>query len=180
MAIHYSQSLRILHWLTLLVLVIAYTSIELSSIVDATPAQRTIIYSTHVYAGVTVLALILARLFTRRKGRQRVGDQPVNLQERAVALMHNGLYLLFILLPTLSLSARYVRGRAWSLLGIDIPVSQTPNPELAKSLMGWHMELANWGYWLIGLHALAALFHHFILKDKTLINMLPRFTHRSH
>jgi cytochrome b561 len=29
------------------------------------------------------------------------------------------------------------------------------------------------GYWLIGLHAAAALFHHYIVRDNTLRRMLP-------
>jgi cytochrome b561 len=30
------------------------------------------------------------------------------------------------------------------------------------------------GYYLIGLHALAALFHHYVVRDNTLARMLPR------
>ena len=30
------------------------------------------------------------------------------------------------------------------------------------------------GYWLIGLHAVAALFHHYLMRDNTLLRMLPR------
>jgi len=29
------------------------------------------------------------------------------------------------------------------------------------------------GYWLIGLHAAAALFHHYVVRDDTLRRMLP-------
>jgi cytochrome b561 len=30
------------------------------------------------------------------------------------------------------------------------------------------------GYFLIGLHAAAALFHHYVLRDDTLTRILPR------
>jgi len=40
-------------------------------------------------------------------------------------------------------------------------------------LIGWHETLAPLGYWLIGLHAAAALFHHYLLKDNTLMRMMP-------
>jgi cytochrome b561 len=30
------------------------------------------------------------------------------------------------------------------------------------------------GYFLIGLHTAAALFHHYVSKDNTLVRMLPR------
>ena len=29
------------------------------------------------------------------------------------------------------------------------------------------------GYWLIGLHAVAGLGHHYLIKDNTLLRMLP-------
>lgn len=36
-----------------------------------------------------------------------------------------------------------------------------------------HKFLGNAVVWLAGIHAFAALYHHFILKDKILISMLP-------
>jgi len=33
--------------------------------------------------------------------------------------------------------------------------------------------VATWGYWLIGLHALAGLYHHYVQRDNTLLRMLP-------
>ena len=36
-----------------------------------------------------------------------------------------------------------------------------------------HETLANIGYALIALHAVAAIYHHHVLKDNTLTNMLP-------
>lgn len=38
-------------------------------------------------------------------------------------------------------------------------------------LMYWHRHVAEWGYWLPGIHAGAALFHHCIVKDNTLRRM---------
>jgi cytochrome b561 len=40
-------------------------------------------------------------------------------------------------------------------------------------IIGWHKTLAAFGYWLIGLHAAAALFHHYLVKDNALVRMLP-------
>ncbi|MDI5303856.1 glutathione S-transferase C-terminal domain-containing protein, partial [Salmonella enterica subsp. enterica serovar Anatum] len=38
----------------------------------------------------------------------------------------------------------------------------------------WHVTLANLGYFVIGLHAIAALMHHYFWKDNTLLRMMPR------
>jgi cytochrome b561 len=37
-----------------------------------------------------------------------------------------------------------------------------------------HTSLGDAILWLAGFHALAALFHHFVLKDSVLVSMLPR------
>ena len=37
----------------------------------------------------------------------------------------------------------------------------------------WHERVGSWGYWLIGLHALAGLYHHYVVRDNTLLRMLP-------
>jgi len=30
------------------------------------------------------------------------------------------------------------------------------------------------GYWLIGLHALAGFYHHYVVRDNTLLRMMPK------
>lgn len=37
-----------------------------------------------------------------------------------------------------------------------------------------HETIGTIGYYLIGLHAAAALFHHYVQRDDTLLRMLPR------
>ena len=46
------------------------------------------------------------------------------------------------------------------------------DPDLAKRLKYWHELLGSSGYWLIGLHAAAGLFHHYWVRDNTLNRML--------
>ena len=166
MITHYSFTLRLLHWLTLLALLAAYGSIESRSWLELTAGQRKVIAVTHVYAGMSVLIMMVTRLCLRGKRARQRG--PLSVQSRVAKYGHGLLYLLFITLPLLSLSARYFGGRAWSWLGVAMPITDTPDPALAKSLMAWHMDLAQLGYWLIAAHTLAALYHHVVKKDNTL------------
>ena len=46
--------------------------------------------------------------------------------------------------------------------------------DLVDMLKEWHVTLANLGYFVIGLHALAALMHHYYWKDNTLLRMMPK------
>lgn len=47
------------------------------------------------------------------------------------------------------------------------------NKQLAERIEEMHTTLATIGYFLIGLHAAAALFHHYVQRDNTLKRMLP-------
>ena len=48
-----------------------------------------------------------------------------------------------------------------------------PGPLLSRQLKDVHEALATLGYVLIGLHAMAALLHHYVMRDNTLVRMLP-------
>jgi cytochrome b561 len=57
--------------------------------------------------------------------------------------------------------------------GIELPALIGANKVLAKQLEEIHETIGNVGYFLIGLHAVAALAHHYIHRDNTLVRMLP-------
>jgi cytochrome b561 len=44
---------------------------------------------------------------------------------------------------------------------------------LADQMKELHETLATAGYFLVGLHAAAALLHHYAFRDNTLVRMLP-------
>ena len=58
--------------------------------------------------------------------------------------------------------------------GFDLPPLTLKDVDTAKQIKGWHELGGTLGYWLIGLHALAGLFHHYVMKDNTLLRMLPK------
>ena len=57
--------------------------------------------------------------------------------------------------------------------GAQLPVLIGENKDLAKQLEEVHEVVGNVGYFLIGIHAAAALAHHYIQRDNTLTRMLP-------
>lgn len=69
--------------------------------------------------------------------------------------------------------SRYLGGKEWYLFGLPMPFADVADRPQARTIIGWHKTLASFGYWLIGLHAAAALFHHYIVKDNALVRMLP-------
>lgn len=163
-----------LHWLTFLLVVTAYATIELRGFAQRGSWQGYAMIITHFSAGATILVLMLARLFLRTRHRTPpITPAPPRWQTGLAHLTHTLLYTLFITLPILGLTSRYLKGREWWLFGISMPVAPEPDFDMADMLIGWHETLAPLGYWLIGLHAAAALFHHYLLKDNTLLRMMP-------
>nr|WP_274539623.1 cytochrome b/b6 domain-containing protein [Escherichia coli] len=60
------------------------------------------------------------------------------------------------------------------LHGFNVSPFVTPNSEIKALIKNIHETWANIGYFLIAAHAGAALFHHYIQKDNTLLRMMPR------
>ncbi len=87
---------------------------------------------------------------------------------------HVVIYLLFIALPVIGLVMMYNRGNPWFAFGLTMPYASEANFERVDSLKSRHETLANLGYFVIGLHAAAALAHHYFWKDNTLLRMMPR------
>ena len=76
--------------------------------------------------------------------------------------------VLFTILQAFASSAAYValgRFPQW------VPPLVGVNEALAERTEELHETLATAGYFLIGLHALAALFHHYVQRDNTLKRM---------
>jgi cytochrome b561 len=65
-------------------------------------------------------------------------------------------------------------GKEIHFFGLVWPQLLTPNPEMKKLAEGVHEFLGNSLYFLIGIHALAGLWQHCILKDDTLRRMFNK------
>ena len=62
-------------------------------------------------------------------------------------------------------------GKAIPFFGLELPALMSPNDESAELFEEIHELVATAGYALLGLHAVAAIFHHHIVKDNTLKRM---------
>lgn len=66
-------------------------------------------------------------------------------------------------------------GKPIPFFGLELPALTNENKELSKSIKEIHATAGTVGYYLIGLHAFAGLFHHYVMRDNTLIRMLPNY-----
>lgn len=161
-----------IHWLVFLLVVGAYCAMELRGF--APRSYRPLINSIHFTCGISVLVLMVARLLVRIKYRApAIVPRPHPAVTGISHLVHTIVYLMFIALPVLGFLAMYYRGSDWVAFGLQMPVAAVPDEDLEFSIKSWHKLLANTGYFVIGLHAFGALFHHYVWKDNTLLRMMP-------
>ena len=161
-----------LHWLVFLLVIIAYCTMELRGF--APRSYRPLFSMFHFTCGISVLVLMVTRLVLRIVYRAPpIVPKPHPAITGLSHLVHTLMYLLFISLPILGLLAIYYRGSEWHAFGLSMPFRAEPDEDFEFTLKSWHELLANAGYFLVAVHAGAALFHHYFMKDNTLLRMMP-------
>lgn len=171
----YGSLLISLHWLMLLLIAAVYACIELRELFPKGSDPREALKAWHFMLGMTVFALVWLRLVTRLLGpNPPIVPALAAWQKVSSTLMHAALYALMIGMPLLGWLVLSAAGKPIPFFGLELPPLIAENKDLAKQFKEWHQTFGNIGYYLIGLHAAAALFHHYIQRDNTLLRMLPR------
>jgi len=171
----YSSMSIALHWLMLVLLAVVYACIELRGYFPKGSGGRTLIVEAHYMFGLTVFLLVWLRLLARALGvAPKIVPAPPVWQMLISKLMHWALYLFMIVTPVLGWLVVSAQGHSVLFYGVELPALTGEDLGFAKEIKGWHELLANTGYWLIGLHALAGLFHHYFVRDNTLLRILPK------
>jgi cytochrome b561 len=169
----YGSLLITLHWLMLLLIVAIYASIELRVLYPRGSAIREGMKTLHFTLGLAVFLLVWLRLYARWKSPSPAIDpRPPRWQLAIAHTVELAIYVLMISMPLLGWLSLNADGDPVSLFGLPLPQLIGANKQLAGQLEEWHETIGNIGYGLIGVHTLAALFHHFIQRDNTLRRML--------
>lgn len=170
----YNSGSMALHWLMLVLLIAVYLCIELRVLYPKGSDARDTIKNWHFVLGMGVWFLLLVRIWLRVKHQApAIQPQPSKWQRLASQTVHLILYGFLFLMPVLGWLTVGFEGKTINLLGVHLPTVLLPNGSFAEITEELHEWLGTAGYWLIGLHATASLFHHYIIKDNTLRRMLP-------
>jgi cytochrome b561 len=174
-SIHRYGSLSIgLHWLMLVLLVAVYACIELRELFPKGSDPREALKLWHYMLGLSVLVLVWLRLAVHMIGPvPRIEPEPASWQKLLAKLMHFALYVLMIGAPLAGWLILSAEGEPVPFFGLELPALVAENKGLAKVAEEIHETAGTVGYWLVGLHAAAALFHHYAVRDDTLRRMLP-------
>jgi cytochrome b561 len=170
----YSSVMRSIHWITLSMLISVYT---LAWSIDGAGShdQAVWLVMMHRSLGLSIMLLTLFRLGCRRVMRVPALPDSVPEQQRLAAkAVTIALYLLLFLQPLLGLLASQLHGDDINIFGVVVlPSVLAANRTLSRQIFTLHGTVALLLLALIGLHACAAFYHHFVRRDEVLTGMLP-------
>jgi cytochrome b561 len=163
-----------LHWLMLVLLIGVYACIELKGNFPKGSEPRELLKQWHFMLGLSVFALVWLRLLARVIApTPKIVPAIPAWQAIPAKLMHAALYALMIGAPLAGWLILSAAGKPIPFFGLELPPLVDKNPDLAGQIKELHELAGTAGYWLIGLHAAAGLFHHYVSRDNTLTRMLP-------
>lgn len=162
-----------LHWATAVLVVIQFL-LGVTWGYFSKPMRESM-QTLHISLGVLLTVVIVARIVWRlMPGHQRsaiVGGW-VKLASKSV---HYLLYVLLVVQAALGFTWRWAQGHEvgfFGMFGIPGPYGQLARP--TRHLFAEFHEKIGWAIVIIAFgHALAALYHHYRLRDRVLGRMLP-------
>lgn len=182
----YGRIARWLHWGTALLFLLAYCAVYYRHwFTEKKTAENLIALDLHLSAGISIGVIVILRIIWRNMNVQPTLEAGPRWQHVSAHVAHYALYAIMILMP---LSGYLGTGRAtdffflfqipkfeetwlfdvfvWEYLDLTFKEFEEPIDFFHKEIMG------AWLVWMLIVgHASAAFYHHFRLKDRTLIKM---------
>ncbi len=162
----FSRPAILLHWAIFVLVALAYLAIEIRG--PKGSASRIFWTATHFWAGFSVLILSIVRVAWRSYRSPPAHEADLPILQLLSKASHLVLYIFIITQPILGILTVNLGGHPVNLPGLGSFTVIGPDHDLAKTVKDIHETLGNVFYWVIGLHALAALWHHFVKRDNTL------------
>ncbi len=179
----YARPRRLLHWTTAGFLLVGITLGLIFTDFDNRPwAEARFgagsfdwLYNLHKSIGLTVLALMLARVWAKRRWPDppRVETLPA-WQIRLSRAAHVSLYVLLIVVPLLGWLGTSAFPAPVPVYGLfEIPLPVAPDRALSRRVLDFHGALATLATLVILVHVAAALHHRYARRDGVFSRMWP-------
>ncbi len=170
----YSTFTQALHWLTAILVLVAFIYGPGGSEARVYAPARDFERQLHETLGLCVLALVAVRLIWRLFDKRPEPAPAARGLQIAATLMQVVLYVLLFAVPLTAIAGAWLDGHALTLLGgLQTAPPLTEHHAAGETIAKIPTWLGDAILWLAGLHALAALFHQFVLGDGVLASMLP-------
>jgi cytochrome b561 len=162
-----------LHWATALLVVVQFVSAVTWDYFSQ--GTRETMESLHISLGVLLAAVIVARIAWRLIPGHQLSPLHAGWIRKASKAMHYLLYVLLVVQVGLGFAFRWAQGHAVEFFGLfGIPGPYGALDRATRHTLHDLHEYTGWAIIILaGAHAAAALFHHYVLKDRVLRRMLP-------
>jgi len=178
--LRYGAIAQCLHWAAVALVLVAWT---LGVLGDELPegASRALGLYVHTSAGLLVIALTVLRLLWRLVDPSPLAEKTefgewlfADWIGLGAKIAHFALYVLLVAVPVAGIVLQFARGDSLPIFGLfDIASPWVRDRAFAHSVKEIHELLAHGLLAVAGLHAAAALVHHWVFRDRTLVRMLP-------
>lgn len=183
---NYGLIAKTIHWLTALLFLGSYVSVYYRHwFTEAKTPENWNALQMHLSFGITIGVLVLLRIIWRLMDTALAEEPGTQLEHKAAQLGHYALYAIMIMMPVTGYLGTGVATDFFFMfdidkfpgtwvftqviqegLGINFKTFEKPIDFIHKEILG------AWLVWmLIAGHVLAALYHHFVRKDRTLKRM---------
>jgi cytochrome b561 len=174
--VRYGNVAQAIHWVTAILVLVAFLYGPGGSEERVYSPARDFDRQLHETLGICVFGLVVMRVLWRMVDSQPDPPQVSRWMGIAAKAVQWVLYLLLFALPLTAIAGAWLEGHPLTLLGgVEIAPLLGLSHDLGAKIATLHTWLGEAILWLAGLHALAALYHHFVLKDGVLASMLPRW-----
>jgi cytochrome b561 len=169
---HYRLGAVAFHWSMFVLVVIVGV---LGLLHDSWPKQTQAFWiNVHALIGLFLWLVLLARFGYRlRHSPPALPPKIGAFSRRFSSPVHLALYALLFVIPIFGFVTFIYHGRIFHLGLFDLNFGVAKNPAIFEPTEDIHGYLAYALFALAGLHALAALWHHFVLHDGVLARIWP-------
>jgi cytochrome b561 len=168
----YGAVAQAFHWLIVVLVLAAYvlSKSDAYSLYSATADGTRRVHET---LGMLVFIVAALRMLWRLIDSAPAIEPMPRWIAAAAKLVRCALYALLIAIPATAMLGTWLEGLPLTFPGFDIAPPMAQAHGLGQLITEIHTIFGNAIPWIAGLHAAAALFHHFYLRDGVLKSMAP-------
>lgn len=165
---------KFLHWSVVFLVSIQFLTSFIMSGIGRNISPDSFL-NLHMSFGVFVAPIAITLLIMRYVSPvEDIALPSLKLQDRLASAMHYILYILLVIIPLSGDAFASSHGVTVRVFGLfDLPSLFANGSSLGRTISEVHSFLA----WTIGVlvlgHIIAALYHHYVMKDPVLVRMLP-------
>jgi cytochrome b561 len=165
----YDATTIMLHWFVALSVAVLWVIGQTADFLPHGPLNAGY-WSIHVVLGFVLVVAALWRVVWRMAGGSRLPAAEPGVLGFIAKATHYLLYALLIVVIALGVANAFVRG--YHIFGL-FSLPEIGDRAMRRPITGWHGLAANILIAVAFLHAIAALAHHYVMRDGVLRRMMP-------